>query len=440
MEYSPRSRVTRVNRSGAYSKAVVDSRAGWNPAKGLASNSAAEAANDAAEALIADIEEKGGHAYPKIMTSSQVSSGFWANAPRGVDRHITFLEKTPISLRLPDGEEDPVDALYQREDGTWNCIWLPRKTGAGFSGGWRGFAIDLDLFPGDVCVFEIDESSKPGGRGSADVLIVHIFRAFDYENENVRERRKEDAANTAVVALKEAEAAEDSEQDDEELDFEKDESSDEEDEEEVCDGVTDKFTSEISGDGLSNEENEEVLFEKEEEDEVMIRKTRAATTARTKTRVQIIGKRKRRQAHGNSKKVEIDEEEEEEENNKIVVKPRATANHRKQTTSTPIAVATGDDKNAKKSFSRISSKKQKVNTPPIAPAPVVEKEESENEESAVEEEYFVEKIMAVKAEADGTKKYFIKWYGYPHSENSWEPIEMFNAPPEKYPRAPGVKL
>jgi hypothetical protein len=24
----------------------------------------------------------------------------------------------------------------------WKMVWLPRKSGAGFSGGWRGFSLD----------------------------------------------------------------------------------------------------------------------------------------------------------------------------------------------------------------------------------------------------------------------------------------------------------
>lgn len=40
-----------------------------------------------------------------------------------------------------------------------------------------------------------------------------------------------------------------------------------------------------------------------------------------------------------------------------------------------------------------------------------------------EEEYIVEKILDKKYdEIDGTIKYFLKWKGYPDSENTWEPI------------------
>ncbi|KAL4523000.1 hypothetical protein Ndes2526A_g07718 [Nannochloris sp. 'desiccata'] len=242
VEYTPRSRFTRINRSGRYSRAVMESN-GWNPSKGLASNDAAEAASDAAEALIAEIEDKGGHAYAKIMTSSQ--------------------KKTPISLKLPKGEDDPVDAVYQRDDGTWNCIWLPRKTGAGFSGGWRGFAIDLNLFPCDVCVFEIDETSKPGGRGSAHVLIVHIFRAFDYDTESVRKHRREQAAAAAAAAAVLGDAAEEEEEKEDELEFEKEESSDDEQEGEEENKLK---RDALTIDDLSNEENEGKFLEIEEEE------------------------------------------------------------------------------------------------------------------------------------------------------------------------------
>lgn len=456
VEYTPRSRVTRIDRSGSYSRAVMESN-GWNPSKGLASNAAAEAASDAAEALIAEIENKGGHAYAKIMTSSQVSSGFWANAPRGVEKHVTFIEKTPISLKLPQGEVDPVDVMYQRDDGTWNCIWLPRKTGAGFSGGWRGFAIDLELFPGDVCVFEVDETSKPGGRRSADVLIVHILRAFDYDTESVREQRKEQAA---AVALQETEEQnEDDDDDDDELEFEKDESSDDEqelgdeeeddnDDEEKTKMMDKRNDTAIIDFRNGNEGNEEEFFEKMDEDEEgdateIVRKK--APTSKT-TRVQLVKKRKRQifvrtTAAAIETELENDNNEEEEE---AVGKPRAKANRRRQTTRTSTAAAAR--KKSEKSSSKISSKKQKKNNLAPVPPPVSifeqEKGTDEDEipEEEEEEEFFVEKIERVRTESDGTKRYFVKWYGYPRSENTWEPVEMFNAPPERYPRAAGVKL
>ncbi|KAG7674967.1 hypothetical protein KSW81_002476 [Nannochloris sp. 'desiccata'] len=458
VEYTPRSRFTRINRSGRYSRAVMESN-GWNPSKGLASNDAAEAASDAAEALIAEIEDKGGHAYAKIMTSSQVSSGFWANAPRGVERHVTFIEKTPISLKLPKGEDDPVDAVYQRDDGTWNCIWLPRKTGAGFSGGWRGFAIDLNLFPCDVCVFEIDETSKPGGRGSAHVLIVHIFRAFDYDTESVRKHRREQAAAAAAAAAVLGDAAEEEEEKEDELEFEKEESSDDEQEGEEENKLK---RDALTIDDLSNEENEGKFLEIEEEEneeEEEKEKDAAVTfkkkaTASKKTRVQILKKRKRQGAVNSTaaaaaEKVQVEKDndrKEEEEAMVVAVKPRATTNHRRQITRTSTAAAAAgggggsSSKRSVKGSSKSSSKKQKKNTPPPALTNAPSAEQGKSGGKVSEEEFFVEKIEGVRTESDGTKRYFVKWYGYPRSDNTWEPVEMFNTPPENYPRSASLKL
>jgi hypothetical protein len=288
----------------------MNSKDGWNPSKGLASSGAADAANTAAEALISEIEEKGGHAYAKITTPSQVSSGFWANAPRGVDSHITFLDKTPISLRLPDGAEDPEDAVHQRDDGTWNCIWLPRPSGAGFSGGWRGFAIDLDLFPADVCIFEIDESSKPAGGGSVDVLIVHVFRAFDYDTDSVREQRKEEAVATAaaVAALEEEEAQVDGdeEEDEDELEFEKEESSDDEEENaalNITRAANGRGRAAASEEESDKEEIEKIEDDEEEQEEEQVpvarnrrNATKATTTTTSKQNKNVAVSKRKRQA------------------------------------------------------------------------------------------------------------------------------------------------
>lgn len=44
-----------------------------------------------------------------------------------------------------------------------------------------------------------------------------------------------------------------------------------------------------------------------------------------------------------------------------------------------------------------------------------------------EEGYEVEEILDDKLEK-GKKLYFIKWYGYPHSQNTWEPTKNLNCP------------
>ena len=48
--------------------------------------------------------------------------------------------------------------------------------------------------------------------------------------------------------------------------------------------------------------------------------------------------------------------------------------------------------------------------------------------SVVEEVYSVEKIIKKKIGDEGKVIYYLKWYGYPESENTWEPEENLNCP------------
>lgn len=52
----------------------------------------------------------------------------------------------------------------------------------------------------------------------------------------------------------------------------------------------------------------------------------------------------------------------------------------------------------------------------------------DNEDSNDPEEYIVEAIRSKRKTKAGTFEYFIKWAGYPESENTWEPLENLKCP------------
>ena len=62
------------------------------------------------------------------MLGSHVSGGYWLQAPAPMNRYMPKV-KTEFPLEY--------------EGTTWDVVWLPRKSGAGLSGGWRTFAIDV---------------------------------------------------------------------------------------------------------------------------------------------------------------------------------------------------------------------------------------------------------------------------------------------------------
>jgi len=119
--------------------------------------------------------KRGGCAYVKHMMPSLVTGGYWAQAP------------TQLCSAMPQGTY----GIHLRVGNVlWPVTWLQRPSGAGLSGGWRGFAVDQRLCVGDAVVFQLRDGSKR-------VLDVHIFRAHLLEGE----RHALDAAFDLAEAL-----------------------------------------------------------------------------------------------------------------------------------------------------------------------------------------------------------------------------------------------
>uniref|UniRef100_A0A1I8AHN3 Chromo domain-containing protein n=1 Tax=Steinernema glaseri TaxID=37863 RepID=A0A1I8AHN3_9BILA len=52
----------------------------------------------------------------------------------------------------------------------------------------------------------------------------------------------------------------------------------------------------------------------------------------------------------------------------------------------------------------------------------------ERQDSETEQQFIVERILNKKVDARGKVKYFLKWQGFPDSENTWEPAENLDCP------------
>lgn len=178
-----------------YASHSSKSRGGWRLAMGLASREASDRAREAALKLIEELRDQNVGCALKEMSSSQVSGGFWCQLPRGFHDHFLYItDHTNIVL---------LHECWGKEHG-WEVVYLNRTEkqkcqgghSCGFSGGWRGFAIDQRLYPNDSVVLEkVDRST----------IRAHIFRAFQYEDpDTVQAILKENHMTDDLSAYREA--------------------------------------------------------------------------------------------------------------------------------------------------------------------------------------------------------------------------------------------
>lgn len=461
-------------------------RGGWSDDLGVASWDAADAAWDAAEALIAELAEADPprDAYAKRMTYSQVSGGFWSNAPKELTwDYFPGLERKDsryVYLSLADeseleGKPDPV---YRRDDGTWEVVWLPRPNdSAGFSGGWRSFSIDLQLWPLDVCVFvvpgkekkkeeEEEEGEREGRNGELypTQLEVHIFRAFDYDDgaggevgsaeaqarakalpAREREQQREElrAAREAAKAAKSAAAQGE----------EADQDTDKEEEEKEMEAALEEeaVLAEL-------EPTEEIEQDLEDEDVEIVDEEANSAGAKgsgtpelppaTPAALNAAGA-------GPSKNSPRGGSEQLQELPRTRRSPRGgaatapTTRKRRSATATPTeddgTAAAPQTKRIKRSTkkSKKSSAQKKKNASKKAKEEEEEAEEVDPRIAGVtedgEEQYWVRRIEGFKFDEEtGDPLYYIRWWGYDSDDNTWEPAECLDAAPETYPRARGV--
>jgi hypothetical protein len=128
-----------------------------------------EAAAAAFDAAVDDAAERVDAAvFIKQMMPSIISGGFWFSLP------CATLPDSVVAAVDQDAAKSTV--WLEDADGVlFPCVWLKRPTGAGLSGGWRGFAIAHALNTADALVFE--HVTAGGGAASPLRLRVTIHRA-----------------------------------------------------------------------------------------------------------------------------------------------------------------------------------------------------------------------------------------------------------------------
>jgi hypothetical protein len=119
---------------------------------------------------------------PHYMQKSMVSGGYWCSITKlfAVKQCFT-TSKFVVRMAIADSV-----VLHEKQDDERG------HAGPGWSGGWKGLAIDCRLFTGDYCVYEMDPVPEEGAEGVDGAeeegngvpirdVTLHIFRAFDYD-------------------------------------------------------------------------------------------------------------------------------------------------------------------------------------------------------------------------------------------------------------------
>ncbi|KAL4857795.1 NEDD8-activating enzyme E1 catalytic subunit [Chlorella vulgaris] len=485
-----RSRIVTVRRAkgakgdGLVSKRVSD-RDGWRPEMGLAGT---EACDLCLEAALAYADSLANPALCKHLTRSMVSGGFWMEQPRGLRELIRTNDKCDISVHLPPGQEPPPGSEYLETaaDGSkwWKMVWLPRKSGAGFSGGWRGFSLDHKLFPGDVLVVETMPGAQhaTAGTGTRFSLTMHIFRALDYETASAKQTRlaqmEADAAADGRRAALEAEEQEAEEERETPAEGEKADEGTLEDrgvlqevlqEQAAEDQETECPAVQAAAAELSVQSPQQASMQQAE-----VQAGRAvpcqipcAKRSRQPTlqAVEVANPPKRQRAApgqravlaaagpsgsnaAGSRSVEQDSKPRTARKQAVVAVPRkrssapAKAGGRKEAEQNKEKQAVAAARQAARQEARAASKlaKQAARQEALAAKAAAKQAEAEGDREGSDEGakvWYVHSIVGVRGKGK-TRKYEIKWVGW--KETTWEPASMLDQPLHTYKLGPGVVL
>jgi hypothetical protein len=99
----------------------------------------------------------------QVMLPSHVSGGYWCQCPKELAPHLPSVD-SDLLFETPDRRVAPSSfnaegyTVGNGRTGTWKVVLLQRDGGSiGFSGGWRGFAIDQVIGSKHLPGFAIDK-------------------------------------------------------------------------------------------------------------------------------------------------------------------------------------------------------------------------------------------------------------------------------------------